>query len=114
MKKKNFLGTVCRVNGKGLWSNVVANVKLESVELSPYGELRIYFDCSTWKVSNDGIIYTDPQFLTDFRETLVSKGFTKTETMGVDYSEAGMQGDDYVSMDVNMAFVNGWKRTTTA
>lgn len=45
-----------------------------------------------------------------FRSGLIALGFTEEAANDVDYSEQGMQGDDYVSMDACVKFYNEWKR----
>jgi hypothetical protein len=50
-------------------------------------------------------VYTDPGFLKNLKGLLASEGIM---TVDVDYSEAGMQGDDYVSFDVGAEFIQSW------
>jgi len=65
-------------NGKGLWSNTEALVKVIGAQLAyendegNFGELRIYFDRKSWNVDALGLIYTDPQFLEELREHLTN------------------------------------------
>ena len=99
-------------NGRGLWSNTEALVKVIGAQLAyendegDFGELRIYFDTKSWNVKKLGLIYTDPQFLEELREHLTN---SKLAGKDVDYSEQGMQGDDYVSLDVGKKFIDSWK-----
>ena len=93
-------------SGMGLWSNAIKEVKTTKYSV-PYtnaerdfGELRVYFDTSDWDVEQDGLIYTDPAFLESIR---VAFG-----TNDIDYSEQGMQGDNYVSLDVGPKFINSF------
>lgn len=114
-KKTNSLdltGEHCHTDGSGLWSSAVRTVALEFAELSPWNELRIYFDTSTWNVKESGLglIYTDQKFEKEFQDILRKKGFSEEATSSVAYSEAGMQGDDYVSMDVEDEFCDEWKK----
>jgi hypothetical protein len=69
-----------------------------------FGELRVYFDTSTWDVNKDGLIYTDTLFKQDLMQ------FVKQQGLVVDlcYSEQGMQGDNYVSLDVGKEFLDSW------
>ena len=74
---------------------------------SEYRELKVYFDTDAWNTSLDGIIYTDKLFLQELREYFVAKDCSG----GIDYSEAGMQADDYVSFDTDEVFASnylGW------
>lgn len=82
-------------DGMGLWSNKAKEVELVAIEVLS-NELRVYFDTQAWDVSKDGLIYTDQTFLRELQ------AYLKTTTLPwiVDYSEAGMQGDDFVSLDI--------------
>jgi hypothetical protein len=102
-------------NGKGLWSNHCANVRVTGLELE-WGELCVYFDKRTWSVkkksgSNDitggkhGLIYTDPLWIHQLRFKLTQLGFSARAAADVDYSEQGMQGENYVSCDVGRKFL---------
>lgn len=108
------------VDGSGLYCKVSREVKIlgmvldtgtwemfkeESPEDLPYGELQVKFDPSTWN-REDGIIYTDKHWLADLKDFLVRAGYNVDD---IGYSEAGMQGDDYVSLDVGHRFINSWK-----
>lgn len=98
--------------GDGYWSTVARDVRIERIHLGyvnkekTFGELRVYFDTQTWDISKHGLIYTDSQFLDELKEHLFLAGFN---TVGVDYSEQGMQGDDYVSLDVGKDFLDSWR-----
>ena len=93
---------IFRTSGKGLWSDRVADVKItDIVFLVDYAEVRVYFDVSSWNTETDGLIYTDDQFVKDVNQHI------QTRFNGcVCYSEQGMQGDDYVSFDMNQALLN--------
>ena len=98
--------------GDGYWSTVSKLVKVTQLEMpyvndeGTFGELRVYFDTSTWDVEQDGLIYTDSLFLGELLERLHVAGLY---TYRVDYSEQGMQGDDYVSLDVGEGFIRSWR-----
>lgn len=103
-------------NGKGLWSNVVAPVNTTLVEV-PYiddeegfGELRVYFD-NSWVVKTDGLIYTDKQFLKELRKELTAAGLAGSDA---DYSEQGMQGNNFVSLDIGKKFIKSWNKKLQA
>lgn len=97
--------------GDGYWSNVAKSVAITGANLSyinenkDFGELRVYFDTKTWDVRVHGLIYTDSKFLNELQDLLVEKGFNAS---GIDYSEQGMQGEDYVSFDVDKSFIDSW------
>jgi hypothetical protein len=104
--------TVLNTNGQGLWSQEARAVKVTGLSVpyvndeQDFGELRVYFDTRTWNVNSEGLIYTDGQFLKELREFLTSRGLAAGD---VSYSEAGMQGDDYVSLDVGAQFLQSWQ-----
>jgi hypothetical protein len=99
-------------DGRGYWSKQVKTVGINRVRLayvsdeSDFGELRAYFDPKEWNVDTDGLIYTDMMwkhsFLTCMENVL---GFSPDATLDVSYSEQGMQGHNYVSMDVGPQFL---------
>ena len=95
-------------NGKGYWSCKQAAVEITRLQLAytndelDFGELRVYFNTKTW-AWQDGLIYTDKQFMRELKELLTAKGFDGKD---VSYSEQGMQGDNYVSCDVGERFIN--------
>ena len=95
-------------NGNGYWSRKQAAVEITRLQLAytndelDFGELRVYFNTKTW-AWQDGLIYTDKQFMRELKELLTAKGFDASD---VSYSEQGMQGDNYVSCDVGQCFIN--------
>lgn len=60
-------------------------------------EYCVYFDETSWNIDTDGLIYTDPQWLSELNTFLQGKGFDET----LDYTEAGMQGRNYVSLEIS-------------
>jgi hypothetical protein len=102
---------VTHTNGRGYWSTVSGCVKISRVRLAylddelDFGELRAYFDPREWDTNKDGLIYTDPTWIESFRNCMATMGFSETALQDIDYSEAGMQGGNYVSMDVGGDFV---------
>ena len=98
------------VAGDGLWSNQpalvrIAQVTLHVLEPGEWGELRAYFDARTWDVEAQGLIYTDRRWIEEFRAMMKTLGFTPIAVDDISYSEQGMQGVDYVSMDVSENFL---------
>jgi hypothetical protein len=93
-------------SGDGHWSNSSQLVKVVRVELAyqndegDFGELRAYFDTMSWDCNKHGLIYTDSKWLNEFRAMMRTLGFTSRACDDISYSEQGMQGNDYVSMDV--------------
>ena len=98
--------------GDGYWSDVAKAVNVVDIRINycneekDFGELCIYFDDS-WNVKQDGLIYTDKQFMAEVREFLTAHGLPGSD---VDYSEQGMQEVDYVSCDVGADFIAAWER----
>ena len=97
--------------GDGYWSTAAKAVEITDIKLGycndegDFGELRVYFDTKTWNVKEDGLIYTDSEFKQDLEIFLESQDLAWDD---VDYSEQGMQGDDYVSLDVGGKFLQRW------
>lgn len=96
-------------DGKGLWSREARLVKVTGVSIRCSGEY-VYMDASftksSWNVDKYGLIYTDPGWLTCFRSALVEMGFSVKASRDVDYTEQGMQGQDYVSLEAGKPFTN--------
>jgi hypothetical protein len=99
-------------SGDGYWSTVAKAVEITDMRLGyvaddkEFGELRVYFNTATWDVNTDGLIYTDGDFEFELREFLTQHGLAGSD---VGYSEQGMQGDDYVSLDVGKDFIASWE-----
>jgi hypothetical protein len=111
-------------SGSGYWSNAQTRVRVTDLRLDitgvlnfegdgydePFlGELRVYFDTATWDVNSQGLIYTDPGFLAELKQHLESQSIDVSD---LSYSEQGMQGTDYVSLDVGQHFIGSWSRTS--
>ena len=102
---------IFNTSGDGYWSTVAKAVEITDMQLGyvsdegDFGELRVYFNTDDWDVSKDGLIYTDKGFYADLQ------AFIKLHGLVVDlcYSEQGMQGEDYVSLDVGAEFIASWE-----
>ena len=103
---------IFNTSGDGYWSTVAKAVRIVDMRLGyvaddkEFGELRVYFDTATWDVEEDGLIYTDKLFLRELRSFLNAQGLAGDD---VDYSEQGMQGEDFVSLDVGADFIASWE-----
>jgi hypothetical protein len=103
------ISATLNTNGTGYWSRTAKAVEVTGLQLSyindelDFGELRVRFTAASWDTAKHGLIYTDAQFMTELKELLTSMGFDSSD---VDYSEQGMQGDNYVSCDVGELFIN--------
>ena len=97
-------------NGRGYWSRTAKAVEIVDMRVTyvndekDFGELRVYFNTDTWDVNTMGLIYTDKQFKQELNDFLVAQGLATAE-----YSEQGMQGDNYVSLDVGEEFLTAWE-----
>jgi hypothetical protein len=98
--------------GNGYWSRAVKAVRIVDMRLGyvsdekDFGELCVYFNTEDWDVTKDGLIYTDSGFITDLRNFLTMQGL---DNLDIEYSEQGMQGDDYVSLDIGADFIASWE-----
>jgi len=106
---------VLNTSGDGWWSLQEKAVKITGLEVNRsaeralFGELRVFFDAATWDIEKDGYIYTDKGFLKELRDYLKRAGYASGfGTVG--YSEFGMQGDNFVSLDVGAAFIKSWSK----
>jgi hypothetical protein len=103
-------------NGRGYWSTTAKAVTVEALDLQyitndkDFGELCIHFNTNDWDTATDGLIYTDKLFMQELRAYLQTVGFTEAEANDVNYSEQGMQSDNYVSCDVGAVFIAGLER----
>lgn len=102
---------VLHTNGTGLWSELKTSVNLVDIKVRPisdyFGELRVYFDQASWSVYEAGLIYTDELFLKELKSLLTTVGIDGSD---VSYSEQGMQGDDYVSLDYDKKFAQSFAK----
>lgn len=102
---------IFNTSGTGYWSGDIKAVEVTDMtigycnEEQDFGELRVHFNTDTWNTEDSGLIYTDRHFLLDLQLFLIQHGLAG---MDVDYSEQGMQGDDYVSLDVKEDFISSW------
>ena len=100
-----------KTSGGGYWSRTQTQVRVTDLQLAylddeqEFGELRVYFDTATWDVNSQGLIYTDPGFFAGLKQHLESQGINVSD---LSYSEQGMQGTDYVSLDVGQHFIDSW------
>ena len=104
-------------DGKGLWSRQSKPVTVTGIDCiitkmededRLFGELMVRFDTVSWNTDKDGLIYTDDLFLQELQTFLKSQGFTVEASDDVSYSEQGMQGDEYVSLDAGSKFCEEW------
>ncbi len=117
---------IAGTDGKGFWTEEVMDVLISELKIGyssleyypeePFnGELRAYFEptgqtAGGWHVPAYGLIYTDKKWLREFKRGLRNVGFSDRAARDVEFSEQGMQGKDYVSMDIGPHFYTTWKR----
>ncbi len=108
-------------DGSGCWSSEARAVEVTDIQIGymsreqDFGEMRVYFNTDTWNPDDHGLIYTDDLFEKQLRNLLVEHaGWTPKEAAAVMYSEQGMQGDDYVSLDMIKEACDAWRRTHPA
>lgn len=114
MKFKKRL--ITHTNGKGFWSREKREVHIKEALVNfmadygdgPHGELIAKFTKKTWNIYEHGLIYTDDLWIKEFRKQLVGLGLSEAAAKDCSYSEQGMQGEDYVSMDVGSKFLKEW------
>lgn len=116
LTKVPFAATL-KTDGSGYWSEHKTRVDVTHLQV-PYmdrkamnGELCVYFDTTTWDIDRNGLIYTDERWLKDLIRELEDAGFDASD---IGYSEQGMQGRNYVSLDVGKDFLASWKSQTEA
>lgn len=90
-------------DGSGLWSGEARRVGINHLVVEHYdegyGELRVLYN-SDWDIHQLGLIYTDKLWLKELKNQLAQLGITGE----IHYSEQGMQGEDYVSLDCDAQF----------
>lgn len=108
-RKVNF---VTKTDGNGYWSQAAKTVRINRVALAyvsddnDFGELRAYFDTRDWVTDSDGLIYSDMGWKHTFLTCMEREfGFSPDAILDVSYTEQGMQGVDFVSMDVGQQFL---------
>ena len=89
-----------QTGGDGLWSSRSTIVEITGLTIKWEGgnlvEINASFDPNTWNVERDGLIYTDKMFLEGIRRKLSDLCGVN---MTLDYTEQGMQGEDYISLE---------------
>ena len=105
------VSAVLSTNGSGFWSTAVKDVKITGTVMpyiddeAEFGELHVMFDPTTWDVYKDGLIYTDRGFMAQLQELLTRLGYDGSD---VSYSEQGMQGTNFVSLDIGADFIKSY------
>lgn len=75
-----------------------------------FGELRVFFDSDVWIIHKHGLIYSDNAWLDGLKIHLIEDlHLSHKAANDIDYSEQGMQGDTFVSLDVGEFFLKEFK-----
>ncbi len=105
---------LCMTKGDGFWSSAapttvtISKVELEVgeayVDMYRYGVflpiyLKAFFPKKSWNTDKQGLIYTDSLWLKNFRAEFKIR-FPALAWMAnkIDYTEQGMQGENFVSL----------------
>jgi len=116
---------ICETKGDGLWSPATRAVATTKIEME-VGEIdaclyrctiflsvhiKVYFPKRSWDTDKHGLIYTDSLWIKDFRKQF-AKQFPSLAWMAgkIDYTEQGMQGDNYVSLSVHMDSLSAMRK----
>ena len=90
-----------QTGGDGLWSTRSTIVEVTSITIKWVGdnvvEVNLTFDPNTWNTERDGLVYTDNLFLIGVHEKMAK--LLPGVSFALDYTEEGMQGEDYVSLE---------------
>ena len=109
----NFDQTVnfrTRTAGNGYWSSTKKLVTINRVHLNyidgdGWAELCAYFDPAEWDIKEEGLIYSDMGWMKSFKACMATLGFSDAALADINFSEQGMQGVDFVSMDAGPNFI---------
>ena len=104
---------ICNTDGTGYWSDKTRAVPVSKVVLSIHRaevdlyrhrptlliSVDAYFTKKSWDIDKHGLIYTDRQWLYDFKRRMKAINPLLFGS-GIDYTEQGMQGENYVSLEM--------------
>ena len=96
------INNTIHTSGEGYWSNekrAVRIVEVKVTESDSHFEINVIFDTSDWNSSESGLIYTDPLALNELKTILADH--VDYDLSKLDYSEQGMQGYDYLSLELS-------------
>lgn len=104
---------VATTNGRGLWSETKRTTHTRRLKLwldsindgnGLLVSVQAYFPRKEWNTKRDGLIYTDEGWLSQFRRDFNNRRFVKglIAQRNLDYTEQGMQGEDYVSLEFDI------------
>jgi len=98
------LNKFIKTSGKGYWSKNIKDVKISKIEWDDFKKgrdqlVKIYFTKKTWNINEDGLIYTDYEFLQALKNELITNysGDKYPDWNKLNYTEQGVQGANYIS-----------------
>ena len=96
------INNTIHTSGEGNWSSeekAVRIVEVKVTESDSHFEIKVIFDTNTWNNSESGLIYSDPLALTELKTIIADHvDFDLTK---LDYTEQGMQGFDWISLELS-------------
>lgn len=99
---------VNKTDGTGFYSSLEKFVTCIGLDLKFVSEteiyLEVYFDSETWNVEEDGLIYSDKNWLVECRNNLISLGFDSGIVKDVQYAPFRYQTEESVLLQVTPAF----------
>ena len=94
---------IIHTDGNGEWSTTRAAIQIIAVEITDTEDghfiVNVAFNKDHWDVSSDGLIYTDARALTELKDVLAD--YVDHDLNNLEYTEAGMQGKDFISLEIN-------------
>ena len=104
-KPYKFHANICSTGGNGLWSKVERDVDIHGLSVSYIDSdlnmvnFEAHFTKKSWNVEKHGLVYTDKLWIRQFRKEMIGLfGISKKCADDIDYTEQGMQGDNYISL----------------
>lgn len=111
-KKQLILNT----NGQGYWSDEKRKIRCTALEIECMQELddyftyRLIFNEKDWNIHKHGLIYTDALFLKELKKELKDRNYNGSK---LDYTEQGMQGKNYVSIQDDGTLFKSFMKTNS-
>ena len=90
--------------GSGYWSKEAKAVRVTAVSVwtdGDYAQVNVFYNTDDWNPNVDGLIYTDKTFLEELKAYFATFGVDATD---LDYSEQGMQDENFVHLEAGEEF----------
>ena len=91
-------------SGNGYWGKTAKAVRVTGFAIwtnGEYTQVNATYNTDDWNPNVDGLIYTDPTFLEELKAYFAAQGVDVSE---LDYSEHGMQDENFVHLEAGEAF----------